>query len=204
MDTLVEVVVSFKTFREIDVAVKELLPRTNVTDVLREAKLLSTLSHPYLPYLIGVCTKTKPYKIVTQFHSYGTRAKSLTLQRAILEELQLDVATCLSLSAQLFEGLQYIHDEANIIHNDLKTNNILLSNIEGRSNVHIIIIDFGKATHAEKGLLFSLSESEKAEYTRSFQHMSPEVIAGITRQNTKSDIYAAGGILHWPEMFSRC
>ena len=46
-------VVSFKTFREIDVAVKELLPRTNVTDVLREVKILSTLSHPYL-YLISL------------------------------------------------------------------------------------------------------------------------------------------------------
>ena len=78
------------------------------------------------------------------------------------------MATCLSLSAQLFEGLRYIHDEANIIHNDLKTNNILLSNNEGRSNVHIIIIDFGKATRAEKALLFTLSESEKAEYTHRF------------------------------------
>ena len=43
-----------------DVAVKEFLPRTAVVDLMHEAKILASLSHPNLPYLFGVYTKVPP------------------------------------------------------------------------------------------------------------------------------------------------
>ncbi len=50
-------------------------------------------------------------------------------------------------------------------------------------------IDFGKATTVNDGRKYSLSDTEKAEYTQRYPHLAPEVIDGITRQTKWSDIY---------------
>ena len=61
-------IVKFLTFRGMKVAVKELLPRTVLSDVRHEARILAQLSHPFVPYLFRVCTIVQPYRIVMQFH----------------------------------------------------------------------------------------------------------------------------------------
>ena len=77
-------VVKLKLFRGIQVAVKELQPRTLLADVKKEAYTLAQLSHPFLPYLFGVCTATEPYGIVMQYHGIGDSMMSLTLHKAII------------------------------------------------------------------------------------------------------------------------
>lgn len=47
-------VVKMKVFRGIKVAVKELRPRTVLSDVRNEACTLAKLCHPFLPYLFGI------------------------------------------------------------------------------------------------------------------------------------------------------
>ena len=47
-------VVRMQVYRGIEVAVKELLPRTLATDVRHEARVLASFCHPYLP-LFSVC-----------------------------------------------------------------------------------------------------------------------------------------------------
>ena len=68
-------VVKMKLFRGIKVAVKELQPRTVLSDLRKEAHTLATLCHPFLPYLFGVCTTSEPYAILP-----------LTLSGAILRK----------------------------------------------------------------------------------------------------------------------
>lgn len=53
-------IVRLQSYRGIDVAVKELLPRAMVADLMHEAQILASLCHPNLPYLFGVCTKSRP------------------------------------------------------------------------------------------------------------------------------------------------
>lgn len=53
-------VVPIQVFRDIKVAVKELLPHTVLEDVQQEASILASLSHPLLPFLFGVHTSRKP------------------------------------------------------------------------------------------------------------------------------------------------
>ena len=48
--------------------IKEFLPHSVKDDVNNEARLLTQLCHPYLPYLFGVTTESQPYRIVMQFH----------------------------------------------------------------------------------------------------------------------------------------
>ena len=67
---------------------------------------------------------------------------------------------------------------------------------EGNQSVlQIVLIDFGKATMADDGRKYNLSDVEKAEYTRRYPQMAPEVVDGVTRQTKWSDIYAAGGVI---------
>ena len=47
----------------------------------------------------------------------------------------------------------------------------------------------------DNGKHYCLNDLEKAEYTRRYTHISPEVTEGLSRQTKMSDIYAAGGIL---------
>ena len=94
-----------------------------------------------------------------------------------------------------------------VLHNDLKCNNILVCDSvadpptpsSSERCVQIMIIDFGKATTIDNGRFYRLNDLEKAEYTRRYSHIPPEVIEGLSRQTTMSDIYAAGGILRCVE-----
>ena len=79
-------VVKLQSFRGLKVAVKELLPQTLMTDVLHEASMLTKLSHPYVPYLFGVCTHQRPYRIIMQFEGITQRDRPLTVQEAILKK----------------------------------------------------------------------------------------------------------------------
>jgi serine/threonine protein kinase len=88
---------------------------------------------------------------------------------AIVRKKTSDGYTWLDLCAQIMEALQYLHEEAGIIHNDITSSNILVTDsmTQGlESSIQIVLIDFGKATTVNDGRKYQLSDVEKAEYTR--------------------------------------
>ena len=104
-------------------------------------------------------------------------------------------------SIQLAEALRYLHDDARIIHNDLKTNNVVFqephhNNITSNINIQIVIVDFGKACDKDNGKHYCLSFFEKKQYQVNFPHMAPEVIGGLMKQSIFSDMYALGKMIH--------
>lgn len=121
-------VVKYQEFRGIDVAVKEFLPHTLAADVQKEGQILSKLCHPYLPLLFGIATDKYPYIIVMQYHAVD--GKCITLHRELSRSNARIISNShswLILCAQICEALRYLHDDAKIIHNDLKCDNILLT-----------------------------------------------------------------------------
>lgn len=197
--------VRVQMYRGMKVAVKEFLPHSIATDVRHEARVLSVLCHPYLPLLFGMNTSVRPYRIVMQYHAFRDRDTPMTLVEALRSPNELHYEnTMIILCVQLMEAMRYLHNEVNILHNDLKCNNILLcdshSNMGGESSsmcapVKVVVIDFGKATSTKNGKTFTLSEREKAEHIQRFSHISREVIEGITSQTTMSDMFSAGCII---------
>lgn len=193
-------VVKLKLFRGIQVAVKELQPRTLLADVKKEAYILAQLSHPFLPFLFGICTVTEPYRIVIQFHGIGDSMMSLTLHKAIMTKKISDSNAWLGINIQLMQAISYLHDDVKILHNDIISSNILLTNSSTEKKVNfiqIVLIDFGKATPIENDRKCRLSDSEKAEYAKKYPHIAPEVVSGLTSWTVSSDIYSAGRIMQY-------
>ena len=90
-----------------------------------------------MPFLFGVCTARKPYKIVTQFYHFSERMTPCTIHQAILNNSIPNGGTWLLLVSQMFEAIRYLHDDAYVIHNDIKTNNILLKRTStSNSDIH--------------------------------------------------------------------
>ena len=82
-----------------------------------------------------------------------------------------DSCSWLVLCAQIYEALSYLHDDTNIIHNDINCVNLLTpympctaassSTKEQVCEYQIVLIDFGKATDKDNSKKYNLLFSEK-------------------------------------------
>lgn len=82
-------------------------------------------------------------------------------------------------------GMKYLH-ENNIIHRDLKSNNILLD-----ENLHPLITDFGTAKYFNK----KLPLEQPQQICGTLPYMAPEMITG-TKYNQKIDVYSFGILMY--------
>ena len=161
-------------------------------EVLHEAKMLRSLGdHPNLPFLFGVLTEREPYAIVIQF--LGTGKETPTLQRVVRKRM-LDKKSTANVFKEIAETLEHIHSRG-IVHNDLKSNNVIIQRKNGGS-FKPIIIDFGKSEEIRK----------LKAYIRKGDYLAPEVREG-KKQSPASDIFSLGKCLKHPfpvEAFLLC
>ena len=81
-----------------------------------------------------------------------------------------------------------MHD-AGAIHNDLKSNNVVLEKREKEWNP--AFIDFGKARYISNPKPeIDLSIFAQEEYRRSYTHIAPEIISGKGQQSKASDVFS--------------
>lgn len=106
--------------------------------------------------------------MVMQYNSVN--GESITLHKELILNRIIPPGsnrTWLVLCSELVEALRYLHDDANIIHNDLKADNIVLSNsfscglVRAAVDIQIVVIDLGKATDKNSGRMYDLSYSER-------------------------------------------
>ncbi|CAA0817268.1 Protein kinase family protein [Striga hermonthica] len=122
------------------VAVKRLYENNlkQVEQFMNEVKILTGLRHKNLVSLYG-CTsrRSRQLLLVYEFISNGTVADHLhgRLRRANPSPLPWPVR--LDIAVETAEALDYLH-KSDIIHRDVKTNNILLD-----SDFHVKVADFG-------------------------------------------------------------
>ena len=148
-------------------------------EVLHEGRMLRMLGdHPNLPFLFGVVTQREPYALVMQFH--GTGEESITLHKVVKERIFNKQLTA-EVFTEIAQVLGHIHGRE-IVHNDLKTNNVIIQR-EGE-HYRPIIIDFGKSEEIVK----------LKAYKRSADYLAPEVREG-KKQSPASDIFSYGRML---------
>ncbi|EDQ89002.1 uncharacterized protein MONBRDRAFT_8570 [Monosiga brevicollis MX1] len=149
---------------------------------LNEARLLQRLRHPYIVRYRTAFLHHSHLRIVMEHCPEGDLAQAIAEQRnrgyLFRPEQVLDWLT------QLLLALDYLHHECQILHRDLKSQNVFLS---GRR--HLKLGDFGVATCLNSPDAFATTLVGTPYY------LSPEIAAGRP-YNRKSDVWAAGCIFY--------
>lgn len=154
---------------------------TSLSRFLREAKTMMNIQHPNVVAYKSSGQDRNIVYIVFELVSGQNLRELLTFKK------KLSVPQAITLMADLFGGLQAIHD-AGVIHRDLKPDNILLS-IKGIPK----ITDFGLARRA--GANESLSLTLEGSILGTPHYMSPEQCRG-EEATYASDLYAMGALFY--------
>jgi len=148
-----------------------------VSDFLKEARAAAKLNHPNLvqAYAVGeengICYLAMDY------------VKGQTLKDIILSGDEIPIDKALHIIQQVAEALYYAWEEAEMIHRDVKPDNIMI-NLEGMAKL------------TDLGLAMNKSDwHEDMDISGSPSYMSPEQFAG-EELDTRSDIYSLGITLY--------
>lgn len=153
----------------------------------REIRAIRLIDHPNIVrfYDAGLVSN-RPY-IITEY------IKGLPLNQ-ILEREDLSLQAVLEIALNIANALKFIHDQ-NILHLDLKPNNILIPFREGTFRFsQLKIVDFGTSTimPSKRGEY----ETEKGGIYGTPFYMSPEQFSAETQFTTASDVYSLGVLLY--------
>jgi len=184
-----------KSFSHFQVCVK-VISALDRSSFIKEANITSKFSHAHLPFLFGVSISSQSVSLVLSYHSIGKHVVTL---RCALETSSKELTAAvgeiewLNILRGVIHGLDYLHSNYKVIHNDIKGDNIVLDMKE--SSIEGIIIDFGKACSISEGEYYTLSETKKEKYKRYHPHISPDLRDGVSKQSVLSDVYSYGRIV---------
>ncbi|OZM58549.1 hypothetical protein CIB95_02990 [Lottiidibacillus patelloidae] len=166
-----------------DVAVKVLRPEHGndpefIRRFHREAQAATSLAHPNVVSVYDAGEDKELHYIVMEL------VEGQTLKKYINENKPLSLTKVINIMTQLTDGIAHAHDN-NIIHRDIKPQNILIDN-EGT----IKVTDFGIALASS-----SYTITHTMSVLGSVHYLSPEQARGGL-VNEKSDIYSLGIVLY--------
>ena len=145
----------------------------------RESQAVASLSHPNIVNLYDVGQKDDIHYIVMEF------VDGATLKDHIREEGKLSMEEAVRIASEICSALQHAH-ENNIVHRDIKPQNILISK-DGTAKV----ADFGIA----RAVTSATVTMAGANVMGSVHYFSPEQARG-GYVDKKSDIYSLGIVLY--------
>lgn len=145
----------------------------------REEEIGLRLNHPYILKFIAVEKKSRPY-IAMEYLEGQTLSELLKNVRPLPEPDAVRIAS------RICEALQYLHQQ-NVVHRDLKPQNIMLCN-----DGSIRIMDFGIAKSLDSRRLTFVGFTPAMGTP---DYMAPEQVRG-SRGDQRTDIYSLGTILY--------
>ncbi|MBX3160978.1 MAG: serine/threonine protein kinase [Deltaproteobacteria bacterium] len=140
-----------------------------------ESRLLASVKHPAIVRVVDTGATLGGSPVLVMEHAAGT-----SLYQLIKREGRLPVPRSIAIAVQLLAGLAAIHD-AQIIHADIKSNNILVD-----ADDRVTIIDFGLARPAA---------TPAPQIAGTPEYMAPEVIRGHAPQ-APADLYAVATVVY--------
>ncbi|KAG0055230.1 hypothetical protein BGZ83_009285 [Gryganskiella cystojenkinii] len=151
----------------------------------REVDILRQARHPNIVQFMGICKRKKRFYIITEFLPLGN------LRRWIQDETkEFGWDTRISFAIDISLALAYLHHK-NIIHRDLKGENLLISD-----NMRIKVCDFGFSRVAAK----DEDEMRRISYCGTDGYMAPEILLGEDF-DCSVDVFSFGIVL--AEMMAR-
>ncbi|OLN84913.1 eIF-2-alpha kinase GCN2 [Colletotrichum chlorophyti] len=183
-------------------AIKKISQRSqaSLTEILKEVRLLSQLSHPavvryYNTWVEEIPDQSDTDGDTTVLYISMEYCEKRTLRDLITRKLYQNTPEIWRLFRQILEGLAHIHG-LSIVHRDLKPENIFIAHSsDGTDNVKIG--DFGLATSGQFAVDRTLPNAmESDDITRSIgttSYAAPEVrSASHGMYSSKVDMYSLG------------
>lgn len=166
-----------------EVAIKEIatgrLNKKLQESLMSEIFILKRIFHPNIIHLHDIIEAPGRIHLVLEFCKGGDLSMYITRQGSVPE------ATAKHFMQQLAAGLQILRDN-NLIHRDLKPQNLLLSTND--ENAVLKIADFGFARSLQpRGLAETLCGSPL--------YMAPEIMQ-LQKYDAKADLWSVGAILY--------
>jgi len=157
----------------------------------REARTLSSLSHPHICTIHDVGSQEGTDFLVMEFLEGETLAERL-------QKGPLPLAQALGHAIEIADALDKAHRQG-IVHRDLKPGNIMLTKTGAK------LLDFGLAKQRVAGPVGSSAESaaqtiaspvtSAGSIVGTFQYMAPEQLEG-KEADTRTDLFAFGAVLY--------
>ena len=162
----------------------DLAAGVNLERFKREIQLAARLHHPRIvPVIEAGSTGDILYYTMPLIEGESLRA-------LILREAQLPLDRALAITRDVAEALRYAHEQ-NIVHRDVKPDNILVDRSTGRA----VVTDFGIARAIENAAdILSVTSTGLTLGTPTY--MSPEQAAADPHLDGRSDIYSLGCVLY--------
>ena len=155
--------------------------QANSTASKHEARMTARLSHPNTACFIGIVEQQNRIDIVTNF--CNVNGERINLSDISTENTSINWTHLLS---GLCSGIRHLHDKVKILHNDIKSNNVVLDG-HNLAQAEAVLVDFGKATDLCSPKTYRTPADKKK-----FPHLAPELGQSNGKQSNKSDIYSLG------------
>jgi len=166
-------------------------------EIKREAEIIKRLDHPNIIKVNQIIDTEKVFYIIMEYASKGDLFHRLDLGR-------MDENEAREKFSQILSAVRYCHDVQNVIHRDLKPDNVLFD-----SQYNIKIADFGLSEKFTPGELLNT-------FCGTPEYMAPEVFKGQKFDGPKVDVWSLGIMLYemltatipfpgsdWPQIIER-
>ena len=148
-----------------------------IYNLTREGRLLSNLNHPNIIKIYCYYTYENYLYNVMEYAKGGELTQYINSTKDIPEE------KIKSIFKQIYDAVKYIHNK-NIIHRDLKTNNVVFLDQE---KTKVAIIDFGISSTFSGGDVLNAG---------TLKYLPPETFQENNKNSIKIDMWALGVILY--------
>lgn len=151
------------------------------TTIIREITLLKELNHPNIIPLIDLCYEHK-INLMCLIFPYIPKNLSQSIEEKSLSPRDICLYTY-----QLLKGLHYLHTVKNVIHRDLKPQNLLIDS----EKKQLYIADFGLS----RSMISGLSPIDYSPEVITLCYRAPELLLGDKKYSFAVDLWAVGCIL---------
>jgi hypothetical protein len=114
-----------------------------------------------------------------------------SLQHLLNKKTNFTLEQKIEILEEICLGIQYLHNETNIIHKDIKPSNVLVNQINGR--YHTKICDFGISKRMDLNKTTTFQKTNEVKFT--LMYVPPEYYNN-KEVSRSGDIYSLGSLMH--------